>query len=83
MKTISLQISNKEFNSLGLAKKQMRYSELKKFVEQQIANEAIKTTLDYDCANIAKNNNLRLLTQSEIDTAINVMRKRKKMKKCD
>jgi hypothetical protein len=76
MKTISLQISDKEFNSLGLIKEQMQYSEFKAFVEQQIANEAMKVILeDYDCANITRNSNIHSLTLDRISEEMNAARK--------
>jgi len=36
MKTISLQITDKEFNLLGLTKEQMLFSEFKEFIEKQM-----------------------------------------------
>ena len=39
MKTISLQITDKEFNLFGLTKEQMLFSEFKEFIEKQIVKE--------------------------------------------
>jgi hypothetical protein len=69
MKTISVQISDADYNTLGLANEQLQYADFKKILKKQIAKEAME-----NCIKIAKENNFSELTLEEINEEIRIVR---------
>jgi len=71
MRTISLQMSEQEFNLLGLTKEkeQISLSELKDFIEIQKVKEAVS-----ECVRLAKEAGLDKMTLDEINEEIRAVR---------
>ena len=73
MKTLSVKISDMEYNTLGLSKNRFSFSEIADLIERQIAKQALRRSVD-----IAEKNGLSSMTMEEINAEINVVRQCKK-----
>jgi len=69
MKTISVQMSDVEYNALGLSKKVFFFSEIANLIEQQVARQALRR-----CVELADKNGLSSMTMDEINAEINAAR---------
>jgi len=73
MKTISVQISEVEYDTFGLSKDRFYFSEIAGLIERQIAKQAMRR-----CVTIAEQNGLSTMTMGEINAEINAVRQCKK-----
>ena len=62
MKTISVELSDVEYNGLGLSKTHFFYAEIADLIEQQIAKQALR-----QCVEIAEQEGLSSMTMDEIN----------------
>jgi len=69
MKTISVQVSEVEYDTFGLSKDRFYFSEFTGLIEQQMARQALKR-----CVAIAERNGLSSMTMDEINAEINAVR---------
>jgi len=69
MKTISVQMSEAEYNALGLSKNVFFFSEIAGLIEQQIARQALRRSVE-----LAEKNGLSSMTMDEINAEINAVR---------
>ena len=69
MKTISVQMSDVEYNALGLSKKVFFFSEIANLIEQQVARQALRR-----CVELSEKNGLSSMTMDEINAEINAAR---------
>ena len=69
MKTISVQMTDVEYNALGLSKSVFFFSEIVNLIEQQVARQALRRSVE-----LAEKNGLSSMTMSEINTEINATR---------
>jgi hypothetical protein len=69
MKTISVQMSDVEYSALGLSKNVFFFSEIANLIEQQVARQALRRSVD-----LAEKNGLSSMTMDEINTEINAVR---------
>ena len=69
MKIISVQMSDWEYGNLGLSKNNFFFSEIAELIEQQIARQALRSSVE-----IAGKNGLSTMTMDEINNEINAVR---------
>jgi len=69
MKTISVQMSDVEYSTLGLSKNVFFFSEIANLIEQQVARQALRRSVE-----LAEKNGLSSMTMSEINAEINATR---------
>jgi hypothetical protein len=69
MKTISVQISDVEYEALGIPKEHMSSSEFADFLDMQIARQAMR-----NCLQIAELSGLSSMTMDEINAEVNAVR---------
>ena len=69
MKTISVQMSDVEYSTLGLSKNVFFFSEIANLIEQQVARQALRRSVE-----LAEKNGLSLMTMGEINAEINAAR---------
>ena len=69
MKTINVQMSDMEYNTLGLSKNNFFFSEISDLIEQQIARQALRRSVE-----MADVNGLSSMTMEEINAEINAVR---------
>ena len=69
MKTISVQMSDVEYSTLGLSKNVFFFSEIANLIEQQVARQALRRSVE-----LAEKNGLSSMTMSEINAEINAVR---------
>ena len=69
MKTISVQMSDVEFDAFGLSKDRFFFSEIAGLIEQQMAQQALRR-----CVTIAERNGLSAMSMDEINAEINAVR---------
>jgi len=65
MKTISVQMSDVEYSAFGLSKNNFFFSEILDLIEQQMAREALRRSVE-----IAEENGLSSMTMDEINAEI-------------
>jgi len=70
MKTISVQMSDVEYSTLGLSKNVFFFSEIANLIEQQVARQALRRSVE-----LAEKNGLSSMTMSEINAEINAVRR--------
>jgi len=70
MKTISIQMSDVEYSTLGLSKNIFFFSEIAALIEQQIARQALRRSVE-----LAEKNGLSSMTMDEINAEINATRR--------
>ena len=73
MKTLSVKISDVEYNTFGLSKSRFFFSEIADLIERQIAKQALRRSID-----IAEENGLSSMTMDEINAEVNAVRQCKK-----
>jgi len=73
MKTISIQMSEMEYSTLGLSKNNFFFSEIADVIEQQMARQALRFSVE-----LAEKNGLSSMTMDEINAEINATRRCKK-----
>ena len=73
MKTISVQMSEVEYDTYGLLKDRFYFSEIAGLIERQMARQALRR-----CVAIAERNGLSDMTMDEINAEINAVRQCKK-----
>ena len=66
MKTISVQMSDVEYDTLGLSKDRFYFSEIAGLIEQQRARQALR-----NCVIIAEQNGLSSMSMDDINAEIN------------
>ena len=69
MKTISVQLSDLEYNALGLTKNMFFFSEIADLLKTQEARQALRR-----CVEIAEQNGLSSMTMDEINAEVNAVR---------
>ena len=69
MKTISVQLSDIEYRTLGLTKNVFFFSEIANLIEQQFARQALILSVE-----LAEKNGLSSMTMDEINAEINAAR---------
>jgi hypothetical protein len=69
MKTISVQISDADYDMLKLSKEEMFYSEFKDILEQQLAREALA-----NCVKLAKETGVSDMTLEDVDAEVSAGR---------
>lgn len=69
MRTISVQISDVEYNTFGLSKNIFFFSEIADLIEQQMARQALRRSVE-----MAEQNGLSSMTMDEINAEINAVR---------
>jgi len=69
MRTISVQMSDLEYNTLGLSKNSLLLSEVIDLIEQQIARQSLLR-----CVEIAEQTGLSSMTMDEINAEIEAVR---------
>ena len=69
MKIISVQMSDWEYGNLGLSKNNFFFSEIADLIEQQIARQALRSSVE-----IAEKNGLSSMTMDEINNEITAVR---------
>ena len=69
MKTINVQLSDLEYNSFGLSKNSFLFSEIIDLIEQQIARQALRRSVE-----LATQNGLSSMTMEEINAEIKAAR---------
>ena len=73
MKTISVQISEVEYNAFGFSKDNIPFSEFTDLIERQIAQQALRS-----CVSLANKHGLSSMTMEEINAEVNAVRQCKK-----
>ena len=73
MRTLSVEISDVEYNTFGLSKNRFPFSEIADLIERQIAKQALRRSVD-----IAEQNGLSSMTMDEINAEVNAVRQCKK-----
>ncbi|MDR0738170.1 MAG: hypothetical protein LBF39_03740 [Prevotellaceae bacterium] len=73
MKTISVQISDVEYNTFGFSKDRFSFSEFAGIIEQQIARQALRHSVM-----LAEQHGLSSMTIDEINAEVNAARQCKK-----
>ena len=73
MKTISVQMSDVEYNTYGLSKDRFYFSEIAGLIEQQMARQAMRR-----CVTIAEQNGLSTMSMDKINAEIKAVRQCKK-----
>ena len=73
MKTISVQISDVEYDTFGLSKNRFSFSELAGLIERQMARQALRR-----CVTLANRHGLSSMTMEEINAEVNAARQCKK-----
>lgn len=73
MKTISIQISDVEYNAFGLSKDRFLFSEFADLIERQIAKQTLRRCVDF-----ADQYGLSSMTMDEINAEVNAVRQCKK-----
>ena len=73
MKTISVQMSDVEYNAFGLSKNKFFFSEIVDLIEQQVARQALRRSIE-----IAEKSGLSSMTMDEINAEIEAERQCKK-----
>jgi len=73
MRTISIKMSDMEYNAYGLPKNDFYFSEIVDLIERQVAREALRRTVE-----IAEQNNISAMTMDEINAEINTVRQCKR-----
>ena len=73
MRTISIQMSDVEYNAYGLPKNDFYFSEIVDLVERQVAREALRRSVE-----MAEQNNLSAMTMNEINAEVNAVRQCKR-----
>ena len=73
MKTISVQISDVEYDTFGLSKNRFSFSELAGLIERQMARQALRR-----CVTLANRHGLSSMTMEEINAEVNAVRQCKK-----
>jgi len=69
MRTISVQMSDVEYSTFGLSKNVFFFSEIANLIEQQVARQALRRSVE-----LAEKNGLSSMTMSEINAEINATR---------
>jgi len=69
MKTISVQMSDVEYSTFGLSKNTYFFSEIANLIEQQVARQALRRSVE-----LAEKNGLSSMTMGEINAEINAVR---------
>jgi len=69
MKTISVQLSDIEYRTLGLTKNVFFFSEIANLIEQQVARQALIRSVE-----LAEKNGLSSMTMDEINAEIKAAR---------
>ena len=69
MKTISIQISDVEYSAFGLNKNIFSFSEIADLIEQQLARQALRRSVE-----IAEQNGLSSMSMDEINVEVNAVR---------
>ena len=69
MRTISVQMSDMEYGALGLSKNIFFLSEIADLIEQQVARQALRRSVE-----MAEENGLSSMTMNEINAEINAVR---------
>ena len=73
MKTISVQVSEIEYNTFGLSKDVFSFSEFANLIERQIAKQALRR-----CVDIAQKNGISEMSLDDINAEIMAVRQCKK-----
>jgi len=69
MKTISVQMSDVEYSALGLSKNVFFFSEIANLIEQHVARQALRRSVE-----VSERNGLSSMTMSEINEEIKATR---------
>jgi len=69
MKTISVQISDVEYDTYGLSKDRFYFTEIAGLIERQMAKQAMRR-----CVSIAEQNGLATMSMDEIKAEIKAVR---------
>ena len=69
MKTISVQLSDVEYNTFGLSKDTFYFSEIANLIERQVARQALRR-----CVELAEKSGLSSMTMDEINAEVNAVR---------
>jgi len=69
MRTINVQMSDLEYNSLGLSKNSFLFSEIIDLLEQQMARQALRRSVE-----MAAQNGLSSMTMEEINAEVKAAR---------
>ena len=69
MRTISVQMSDMEYNIFGLSKNTFFFSEIADLVERQVARQALRSSVE-----MAEKNGLSSMTMDEINAEVNAVR---------
>ena len=69
MRTINVQMSDLEYNTLGLSKNSFLFSEIIDLIEQQITRQALRRSVE-----MAAQNGLSSMTMEEINAEITAAR---------
>jgi hypothetical protein len=73
MKTISVQMSEIEYDTYGLLKNRFYFSEIAGIIERQMSRQALRR-----CVSIAEKNGLSCMTTDEINAEIDAVRQCKR-----
>ena len=69
MRTINVQMSDLEYNSMGLSKNSFLFSEIIDLIEQQMARQALRRSVE-----MAAQNGLSSMTMEEINAEVKAAR---------
>jgi hypothetical protein len=69
MKTISIQMSDVEYNTFGLSKDVFYFSEIANLIERQVARQALRRSVE-----LAEKYGLSSMTMDEISAEVNAVR---------
>ncbi|MDR2907339.1 MAG: hypothetical protein LBU91_05060 [Bacteroidales bacterium] len=69
MKTISIQMSDVEYNTFGLSKDVLYFSEIANLIERQVARQALRRSVE-----LAEKYGLSAMTMTEINAEVNAVR---------
>ncbi|MDR0863679.1 MAG: hypothetical protein LBO74_01950 [Candidatus Symbiothrix sp.] len=73
MKTLNISISDTEYNSFGLTKEKLAFSELINVISKQLSRLALNNSVE-----LAEKYGLSLMTQDEISEEVKTIRKNAK-----
>ncbi|MDR1951035.1 MAG: hypothetical protein LBP96_02250 [Bacteroidales bacterium] len=69
MRTISIQMSDVEYNTFGLSKDVFYFSEIANLIERQVARQALRRSVE-----LAEKYGLSAMTMDEISAEVNAVR---------
>ncbi|MDR1950731.1 MAG: hypothetical protein LBP96_00695 [Bacteroidales bacterium] len=69
MRTISIQMSDVEYNTFGLSKDVFYFSEIANLIERQVARQALRRSVE-----LAEKYGLSSMTMDEISAEVNAVR---------